>query len=129
MPGSSESIVRLTASLPWQTSCGSGKGENDVETKPVFGTAATTNEAFPFETRAVDSVVNRKLVLPKIDAIEYSVALEGTFPDVAMMSSNILAKQDLVVHLEDKVSAYINLSLHRCIPAYIDKYLDWYIYI
>ena len=103
IPGNSESIVRLTASLPWQTSCGVGKGENDAELKLVYGTATINDEEFPVAARVTGDVAKRRLVLPKMDKIDFSVALEGTFPDVAMMSSNILAKQDQVVHLEDQV--------------------------
>ena len=103
VPGSSESIVKLAASLPWQTTCGIGKGEEEAEIKTVFGIASLGTETFPFVTRDADSVVTRRLVLPKIERINYQIGLEGTFPDVAMLSSNVLAKTDVVVHLEDKV--------------------------
>jgi len=103
VPGSSESVVKLTASLPWQTTCGIGKGEEEAETKTVFGIASLSAETFPFVTRDAELVVTRSLVLPKIESINYQIGLEGTFPDVAMLSSNVMAKNDLVIHLEDKV--------------------------
>jgi len=110
VPGSSASIVRLTASLPWQSTCGVGKEENVDETKNVFGAVSLSGEDFPLVTREVNTFVTRHLVLPRISKVDFQIGLDGTFPDVAVLSSNIMAKKDITVHVEDKVTIRLLLK-------------------
>ncbi len=104
VPGSSASIVKLTASLPWQSTCGIGKEENGEETKNVFGIVTLSSQDFPLVTRDVNSIVTQHLVLPRISKVDFQIGLDGTFPDVAVLSSNVMAMKDLTVHVEDKVT-------------------------
>ena len=102
MPGSSEKIVRLTASLPWQTTCGIGKGQDEI--KNIFGIASLSDESFPVVTRDEHVVITRHLVLPTITKINYEIGLDGTFPDVALLGSNLMSLKDVTIHLEEKVT-------------------------
>ena len=102
VPGSSEKIVRLTASLPWQTTCGIAKGQDEI--KNIFGIASLSDESFPVVTRDKHVVITRRLVLPTITKINYEIGLDGTFPDVALLGSNLMSLKDVTIHLEEKVT-------------------------
>jgi len=71
VPGSSSSIKTLTASLPWQSTCGVGKEEDEDETKIVFGIVALRGEDFP--------LVTQRLVLPQISKVDFQVLISSTF--------------------------------------------------
>jgi hypothetical protein len=95
----------MTASLPWQSTCGTGKGGGDeTEIKNIFGIASHSDESFPLVTRDEHVVITRRLILPKITKIHYEIGLDGTFPDVALLGSNVMSLKDVTIHLEDKVT-------------------------
>lgn len=119
LSGKSEHLMELTAFLPWQATCGSnyhdwldpqrhGKLHYDRHhyhrgwgEKLVYGVAKIHGEHFALSDRSSPKVAERHLTLPRIERIHFKLALEGTFPDVARLQTDLMGQD--TVHVEEGV--------------------------
>ncbi len=74
----------------------------------VYGISRMSNLNFPLIGRD-GKVAYENMVLPTIDRVSFDIGLDGTFPDVAELSSNIMAKDNQTLHVEQNVIPFFNI--------------------